>query len=72
MMTTATRTEQPTEARDRLGVRLEQLGALLAVAHGAGGESFRRFSEKTQDDYLSLCSDIAYECSELARSPDAA
>lgn len=51
---------------DELEGRLAQLDSMLAIAYGEGGEAFRSYSDKVQDNYLLACSTLNRETMALA------
>lgn len=56
------------EMRDQLNARLAQLTAMLEMTCGGGRESFARWNDRLQDDYLWACAMLARECKELAEN----
>lgn len=56
------RTTQRDEATQKLGLKIEQLCALLTVATD---ESFRAHTDDTKDGFLHACADMAQECERL-------
>ena len=52
---------------DELSRKTGQLAALLYMAHGEGGDVFRRSSEMVQENFLWACSDIASDANRLAQ-----
>lgn len=51
---------------DSLQKKLAQLDAMLHMAYGHAGETFRGMNDDLQDKYIWACSTLAGECSELA------
>lgn len=51
---------------DALQQKLAQLDAMLHMAYGNAGETFRGMNDDLQDKYIWTCSTLAGECSELA------
>jgi|LakMenEpi03Aug12_release.lakeMendotaPanAssembly.Ray.scaffolds.fasta_scaffold634776_1 hypothetical protein len=47
---------------ETLHTKLTHLRALLLVTYGAGGDTFRTYSDDIQDTYLWACADMADEC----------
>lgn len=54
---------------DGLTTSLAQLEAMLLVICGDGGESFRRYNDDIQDNYLSSCIEKVKACRRAAESP---
>jgi hypothetical protein len=62
------RTTQRGEATEKLGLKIEQLCALLTMATDG---SFDTHSEGTKEGYLFACADIAQECERLLTALEA-
>ena len=56
------RTTQRGEATEKLGLKIEQLCALLTMATDGG---FEAHSEGTKEGFLHACADMARECERL-------
>jgi hypothetical protein len=48
-----------------LAVKLEQLGALLAMTFGEARDSFDALEATQQDHYMWACSDMVKDCGDL-------
>lgn len=54
-----------TELCDQLAARLDQLSAMLTIVTGNGFETFSRWNDEIQCNYLWACNMISDECRDL-------
>jgi hypothetical protein len=67
-MRTEQATNEATNALEKLGLKVEQLCAMLTVCTD---ESFKAHTDDTKEGYLFACADIAQECERLLTALEA-
>ncbi len=60
------RNTHPTDVKNLIGAKLEQLGAMTTMIVGAGQESFNDWSDEIRHNYLCAIAAITDECKQLA------